>query len=89
MNRSHGGYGNGRRVLKNYVYEYLLPVLDRLTGAGVAVSLLAHAARRSITPIDRIEPEKSAPEIHLDLANTMIDWSEFVGDVRLVGLTPS
>ncbi len=46
LNRSHGGYGNGRQVLKNYVYQYLLPVLDRLVNAGVAVLLLAHAARR-------------------------------------------
>jgi len=76
LNRSHGGYGNGRQVLKNYVYQYLLPVLDRLVNAGVAVLLLAHAARRSITTIDGIELEKSAPEIHPDLANTMIEWSD-------------
>lgn len=85
LNRSHGGYGNGRQVLKNYVYQYLLPVLDRLVNAGVAVLLLAHAARRSITTIDGIELEKSAPEIHPDLANTMIEWSDFVGAIRLTG----
>ena len=85
LNRSHGGYGNGRQVLKNYVYQYLLPVLDRLVNAGVAVLLLAHSARRSITTIDGIELEKSAPEIHPDLANTMIEWSDFVGAIRLGG----
>lgn len=85
LNRSHGGYGNGRRVLKNYVYQYLLPVLDRLVNANIAVLLLGHAARRSITTIDGIELEKSAPEIHPDLANTMIEWSDFVGAIRLVG----
>ena len=85
LNRSHGGYGNGRQVLKNYVYQYLLPTLDRMVNAGVAVLLLAHAARRSITTIDGIEMEKSAPEIHPDLANTMIEWSDFVGAIRLAG----
>ncbi len=85
LNRSHGGYGNGRQVLKNYVYQYLLPALDRLVNAGVAVLLLAHSARRPITTIDGIELEKSAPEIHPDLANTMIEWSDFVGAIRLVG----
>ena len=51
----------------------LLPLLDRLVNAGVAVLLLAHAARRSITTIDGIELEKSAPEIHPDLANALIE----------------
>jgi len=85
LNRSHGGYGNGRQVLKNYVYQYLLPTLDRLVNQGVAVLLLAHATRRTITTIDGIEIEKSAPEIHPDLANTIIEWSDFVGAIRLVG----
>ncbi len=85
LNRSHGGYGNGRQVLKNYVYQYLLPTLDRLVNAGVAVLLLAHATRREVTTIDGITLEKSAPEIHPDLANTMIEWSDFVGAIRLAG----
>jgi len=83
MNRSHGGYGNGKQVLKNYVYQYLLPALDKLVNSGVAVLLLAHATRREITTIDGITIEKSAPEIHADLANTMIEWSDFVGAARL------
>lgn len=85
LNRSHGGYGNGKQVLKNYVYQYLLPTLDRIVNAGVAVLLLAHATRREITTIDGITIEKSAPEIHADLANTMIEWSDFVGAARQVG----
>jgi len=85
LNRSHGGYGNGRQVLKNYVYQYLLPTLDRIVNAGVAVLLLAHAARREMTTIDGITLEKSTPEIHPDLANTMIEWSDFVGAIRLAG----
>jgi len=36
LNRSHGGYGNGRQVLKNYVYQYLLPVMDRLVNRNLA-----------------------------------------------------
>ena len=52
MNRSHGGYGNGKQVLRNYVYQYLLPTLDALVNKGVSVVLLAHASRRTITTID-------------------------------------
>ncbi len=82
LNRSHGGYGNGRQVLKNYVYQYLLPTLDRVVNAGVAVVLLAHATRREVTTIDGITLEKSAPEIHPELANTLIEWSDFVAAIR-------
>jgi len=85
LNRSHGGYGNGKQVLKNYVYQYLLPMLDRIVNAGIAVVLLAHATRRELTTIDGITIEKSAPEIHADLANTMIEWSDFVGAARMAG----
>jgi len=85
LNRSHGGYGNGKQVLRNYVYQYLLPTLDRLVNAGIAVVLLAHATRREITTIDGITVEKSSPEIHPDLANTMVEWSDFVGAIRVVG----
>ena len=85
LNRSHGGYGNGKQVLKNYVYQYLLPTLDTIVNAGVAVLLLAHTARREITTIDGVTIEKSVPEIHPDLANTMIEWSDFVGAACMVG----
>lgn len=85
LNRSHGGYGNGKQVLKNYVYQYLLPTLDAMVNAGVAVLLLAHATRREITTIDGVTVEKSAPEIHTDLANTMVEWSDFVGAARMAG----
>ena len=85
LNRSHGGYGNGKQVLKNQVYQYLLPTLDRIVNSGIAVVLLAHATRRELTTIDGLTIEKSAPEIHADLANTMIEWSDFVGAARMAG----
>lgn len=47
LNRSHSSYGNRRQVSKNYVYQDLLPVPDRLVNSGVAVLLSAHGARRS------------------------------------------
>ena len=87
MNRSHGGYGNGKQVLKNYVYQYLLPTLDKIVNSGVAVVLLAHATRHEVTSIDGVTVEKSAPDIHADLVNTMIEWSDFVGAARITGQT--
>jgi hypothetical protein len=83
LNRSHGGYGNGRQVLRNYVYQYLLPTFDRMVTRGIAVLLLAHADRRDVTTLDGIETEKSMPDIHADLANTVIEWCDFVAAIRL------
>ncbi|MDH4201384.1 MAG: ATP-binding protein [Phycisphaerae bacterium] len=85
MNRSHGGYGNGKQVLRNYVYQYLLPTLDAIVNRGISVVLLAHVSRRTFTTIDGITMEKSAPEIHPDLMNTIIEWSDFVGAARADG----
>ena len=85
LNRSHGGYGAGRQVLKNYAYQFLLPAMDRLVNAGVAVLLLAHATRRTLTTVDGLELEKSVPELHPDLAGAIVEWSDFVGAIRLVG----
>ncbi len=83
LNRSHGGYGVGRQVFKNYIYQYLLPVFDNLVNAGVAVVLLAHSTRRSITTIEGVEVEKSMPEIHPDVANAIIEWADFVGAIKV------
>lgn len=83
LNRAHGGYGNGKLVMRNYVYQYLLPTFDRIVMRGVAVLLLAHAVRRTITTIEGIEIEKSMPEIHPDMANTIIEWSDFIGAIRV------
>jgi hypothetical protein len=85
MNRSHGGYGNGKQVLRNYVYQYLLPTLDAIVNRGISVILLAHVSRRTFTTIDGVIMEKSAPEIHPDLMNTIIEWSDFVGAARAEG----
>lgn len=78
LNRSHGGYGNGKQVLKNYVYQILLPLLDRIVARGIAVLLLAHAKRTEITDIDGITVEKTTPELPDGYLNVMVEWSDFV-----------
>jgi hypothetical protein len=87
LQRSHGGFGNGKLVLRNYVYQYLLPTFDRIVNRGIAVLLLAHAARQTMKAIDGIAVEKSAPEIHLDLMGKLVEWSDFVGAAQIEGGT--
>lgn len=78
LNRSHGGYGNGKQVMRNHVYQWLLPILDRIVNRGVAVLLLTHARRTDITDVDGITTEKCSPDLPEDYLNTFVEWSDFV-----------
>ncbi|MDR2390627.1 MAG: ATP-binding protein [Planctomycetota bacterium] len=76
--KSHGGYGSGKMVLKNYVYQILLPLLNRIGNRGIVVVLLAHARRTEITDVDGITVEKTTPDLPPDLLNTFVEWADFV-----------
>ena len=78
-------YGVGNSRLKNYAYQILLPIFDRIVNRGIAVILLAHADRREITDIDGITIEKTSPDIHEKLRSTIIEWSDFVCLARMDG----
>lgn len=78
LNRSHGGYGAGKQVMKNYVYQQLLPTLDRIVGRGIAVVLLAHAKRSEITDVDGVTREKTTADLPDEYRNIFVEWSDFV-----------
>ena len=82
LNKSHGGYGNGKQALKNYVYLQLLPMLDKLVCNGTAVILLAHVSRSELTDVDGITMEKTIPALNKDYLETFTEWSDFVATVR-------
>jgi hypothetical protein len=97
LNRSHGGYGNGKQVMKNHVYQLLLPLLDRIINRGIAVLLLAHAKRTEITDVDGVTTEKTTAEVPDGYLNVFVEWSDFVclaryddegGRVMVTGETP-
>ena len=83
LNRSHGGYGNGKQVMRNHVYQTLLPQLDRIVNRGIAVILLAHAQRSEITDVDGITTEKTTAELPDGYLNVFVEWSDFVCLARL------
>ena len=83
LNRSHGGYGNGKQVMKNHVYQVLLPQLDRIVNRGIAVLLLAHANRTEITDVDGITTEKTTAEVPEGYLNVFVEWSDFVCLARM------
>ena len=78
LNKSHGGYGNGKQVMQNYIYQILLPMFDRIINRDIAIIFLAHAKRTEITDIDGITIEKTAPDIPDHFLNVFIEWSDFV-----------
>lgn len=83
LNKSHGGYGNGKLVLMNYVYQSLLPLFDEMVDQGIAVILLAHSTRQNIINPDGVNFEKSAPAIHPSLRDVIVEWCDFVGFTRI------
>ena len=78
LNRSHGGYGNGKQVMKNYIYAGLLPLLDKIAIRGIGVMLLTHAKRVDITDIDGVTTEKTSADIADDYLSIIVEWSDFV-----------
>ncbi len=83
LNRSHGGYGNGKQVMRNHVYQVLLPQLDRIVNRGIAVLLLAHASRSEITDVDGVTTEKTTAEVPEGYLNVFVEWSDFVCLARM------
>ena len=81
--RSHGGYGNGKQVMRNYVYQMLLPQLDRIVARGIAVILLAHAQRREITDVDGVTTTKTTAELPEGYLTVFVEWSDFVCLARM------
>jgi len=47
--------------------------------------LLAHTTRRELTNMEGATYERSMPAIHPDLADVMIEWSDFVGAACVSG----
>jgi hypothetical protein len=83
LGRSHGGFGNGKQVMKNHVYQILLPQLDRIVNRGIAVILLAHARRTEITDVDGITTEKITADLTDDYLPVFVEWSDFVCLARM------
>ena len=76
LNKSNGGYGNGKQVLENHVRSRLLPMLAALIDKGYNVCLLAHAAVKDITDADGMDVEKLAPKIDPVTLDAFVEWCD-------------
>ena len=78
LNRSNGGYGNGKQVLENHIRTMLLPLLVSLTKVGYGICLIAHADRKDLMDADGVDTERIAPKIDINTMNVFVEWCDNV-----------
>ncbi len=78
LNRSNGGYGNGKQVLDNHVRVKLLPMLIALNKKGYGICLLAHADKKTMMDSDGTTIEQIAPKIDPTTLNAFMEWCDAI-----------
>lgn len=78
LNRSNGGYGNGKQVLENHIKTQLLPFLVLLNKYGYGICLIAHADRKVLMSAEGNDEEQIAPKIDVNTMNTFVEWCDNV-----------
>lgn len=78
LNRSNGGYGNGKQVLENHIRTKLLPFLVTLNKVGYGICLIAHAERKDLMDADGVDVERVAPKIDVNTMNVFVEWVDSV-----------
>lgn len=78
LNKSNGGYGNGKQVLENQIRTKLLPTLVALHKKGYAICLIAHADRKHIMNSEGFDEEQIAPKIDENTMKVFVEWCDNV-----------
>lgn len=78
LNRSNGGYGNGKQVLENYIKTDFLPYLVKLNKKGYGICLIAHADRKTLMNAEGNDVEQIAPKIDVNTMNAFVEWCDNV-----------
>lgn len=78
LNKSNGGYGNGKQVLENQIRTRLLPALVSLNKQGYGICLIAHADKKELTDQDGVSIEQIAPKIDTNTMNVFVEWVDNV-----------
>ena len=82
LNRSNGGYGNGKQVLENHIRTKLLPTLVALNKLGYGICLIAHAERKDMMDADGVDIERITPKIDVNTMNVFVEWVDNVFYLR-------
>ena len=78
LNRSNGGYGNGKQVLENYIRTSFLPLLTLLNSKGYGICLIAHADRKVLMNAEGNDVEQITPKIDVNTMNSFVEWADEV-----------
>lgn len=78
LNRSNGGYGNGKQVLENHIRTKLLPMLVLLNKQGYGICLIAHADRKTLMSSEGNDAEQITPKIDVNTMNVFVEWCDNV-----------
>lgn len=84
LNRSNGGYGNGKQVLENHIRTKLLPTLVALNKMGYGICLVAHADRKDLMDADGVDVERVTPKIDVNTMNVFVEWVDNVFYLKYV-----
>lgn len=78
LNKSNGGYGNGKQVLVNHVRTRLLPTLVALNKQGYGICLVAHSERKDLMDADGFDVTRITPKIDVNTMEVMVEWCDEV-----------
>lgn len=78
LNKSNGGYGNGKQVLENEIRTHLLPFLSRLNLLGFGICFIAHTEQKVLLDGDGNKIETITPKIDVNTMNVFVEWCDFV-----------
>ena len=78
LNKSNGGYGNGKLVLINHVRTKLLPTLVALNKKGYGICLVAHSERKDLMDADGVDTTRITPKIDANTMEVMVEWCDDV-----------
>ena len=78
LNKSNGGYGNGKQVLENEIRTHLLPFLARLNALGFGICFIAHTDQKILLDGDGNKIETITPKIDVNTMNVFVEWCDFV-----------
>lgn len=78
LNRSNGGYGNGKQALENQIRTKLLPTLVALNKQGYGICLIAHAERKTMMDAEGFDTTRITPKIDANTMNVFVEWVDNV-----------
>lgn len=76
LNKSNGGYGNGKQVLENHVRTRLLPMLVEMNKKGYGICLIAHAEKKNMMDAEGISIEQITPKVDANTLNAFMEWCD-------------